>query len=277
MSNILTEKIIVIIKFILVGLLQGFTEPLPISSSGHSLILKEFLNIETPGLSLEIVTHFGSLIAIILIYRRDIIVILKEALLFTLYKEKRFYHNFIFLCQLILATFVTGIIGLYLEPIITNQLTAIIFVGMALLITGLLVWVIRHLDGDKWDKDITFLDSIKIGIAQSFALLPGISRSGITVITALLLGFKRTTAIKFSFLLFIPVTIGTMSLSVNEFINDEQIIKLLIPYILAMFSSVFATYFALKWFIQLLTKGYIHVFTYYCVAVGLFIILKELL
>src|SRR5690625_2749809 len=271
------ENFTTIIKFILLGLIQGFTEPLPISSSGHSVLMKEFLNVSTPALSLEIVTHFGSLVAIMFLFRHDIFRLIDESRLFLFKKEKQFQKKFIYLCLLLLATTVTGIIGLYLEPIITNQLSAIIFVGMALIITGLLVWIIRHLNGNKYDEDVTIRDSLTIGIAQAFALLPGISRSGITVIAALLLGFERKTAIKFSFLLFIPVTAGTILLSINDFIHDEKIIALFIPYLLAFLSSIIATYFALKCFINLLTKGYIHIFTYYCDILGFFSVLKELL
>lgn len=270
------NNFIVIIKFIFLGFVQGFTEPIPISSSGHSIIVKDILHVYTPALSFEIIVHVGSLIAICIVYRHDIIKLIKETVHFIIHRDNRFYSSFLFTFFLCIATFITGTIGLFLESFITEKLTKPIFVGVALIITGIFIWIIRHLNGHKSDKDITAKDAILIGIAQSFALIPGISRSGATVVMALLLGMNRTTALRFSFLLFIPVSIGISLLSVNDIIQDRYFTILIIPYTLAFLTSLIATYFALKWFIQIMKKGNLKIFAYYCFIIGLFVIFNQI-
>src|SRR5690625_3932836 len=267
---------IILIKFIFLGFVQGFSEPIPISSSGHSIIVKDILHVYTPALSFEIIVHVGSLIAICIVYRSDIVKLIRETVQFILYRESQFYSSFIFTLLLCIATFITGTIGLLLESFITEELTEPVFVGVALIITSMFIWVIRHLDGNKSDKDITVKDAILIGIDQSFSLIPGISRSGATVVTALLLGLNRTTALRFSFLLFIPVGIGVSLLSVNDIVQDRYFTLLMIPYLLAFITSLIATYFSLKWFIQIMRKGNLRIFAYYCFIVGLIVIYSQI-
>lgn len=268
--------LIVIIKFIFLGFVQGFSEPIPISSSGHSIIIKDILHVYTPALSFEIIVHIGSLIAICIVYRRDLKKLLKETIQFIMYKEKQYYSSFLFSIYLGIATLITGTIGLFLESFITEKLTKPLVVGICLLITGSFLWMIRYLDGNKSDKDITVKDAVLIGIAQSFALIPGISRSGATVVTALLLGMNRATALRFSFLLFIPVSIGISLFSISEIVQDRYFNVLIIPYTVAFIASLLATYFALKWFIQIMQRGNLKIFAYYCFLVGIFVIYNQL-
>src|SRR5690625_144122 len=268
---------IYLLKFILLGLVQGFTEPLPISSSGHIVILKDLFGIFLPGLSFEIIVHFGSLIAIIVIYRKDLFLLLKESLDFIKYRKETHYQSFQFCLYLLTATFITGVIGLTLEQFISEELTKPIFTGIALLITGYFVWLIRNLHGQKADKDLTIKDAIIIGLAQACALIPEISRSGATIVAAMLIGMKRDTALRFSFLLFIPITIGINILSINDIVRDPQFIPNMIPYTIAFLTSIIATYFALKWFIDVMIKGKLIIFSIYCFIVGSAVVVYQLI
>jgi len=270
-------EMIYLLKFILLGLVQGFTEPLPISSSGHIVILKDLFGIFLPGLSFEIIVHFGSLIAIIAIYWKDLFLLLKESTAFITTRDETYFQSFRFSLYLLTATFITGVIGLTLEQFISEELTKPIFTGIALLITGYFVWLIRNLHGQKADKDLTIKDAIIIGLAQACALIPGISRSGATIVAAMLIGMKRDTALRFSFLLFIPITIGINILSINDIVRDPQFIPNMIPYTIAFLTSIIATYFALKWFIDVMIKGKLIIFSIYCFIVGSAVVVYQLI
>lgn len=273
----LTTSILLLIKFIFLGFIQGFTEPIPISSSGHLVVLRHFFAINTPGLTFEIIVHFGSLIAIILVYWRDISVLLKESFLYLVKKQEQFKTGFRFSLYLLVATAVTGIIGLMIEPHMNGALEKPIYIGIAFLLTGYFIWLIRHLKGYKSGKDITMKIAIIIGLAQALALLPGISRSGATLVAAMLLGLERNTALKFSFLLFIPVSIGINILSLGDMVHVIRHGNQMIPILLAFLTALITTYFALKWFIGVMLRGRLIIFSMYCFTLGTIVILSQLI
>lgn len=267
------EKVNILLKFIILGLVQGFTEPIPISSSGHLVLIRELFQIEFENLSFEIIVHFGSLIAIVYTYRKEVSKLTANFLKFCFERKRTYKTDFLFVTYLFIATFFTGVIGLFLEDFINEELTKPIFIGLSLVITGFFLWIIRHNKGTRLDKDITIKDAVIIGLTQAIALIPGISRSGTTVVTAILLGLERKTALKFSFLLFIPVSFGITIVSIKDIVNDLITIQYIIPYIIAFFISVIATYIALKWFINIMQKGKLHIFAIYCFVVGTTVIL----
>lgn len=271
------EDLYLLLKFIFLGFVQGFTEPIPVSSSGHVLIIKDLFGIYTPGLSFEIIVNFGSLIAIIAVYRKDLYVLCKETISYLFKQEHKYYISFTFTAYLILSTIITGVIGLTLENFISESLIKPIFIGISLLITAFFIWLIRNLHGTKQNKDITIKEAIIIGLAQSCALIPGISRSGATIVAAMLLGLKRETALRFSFLLYIPISIGINILSFKEIVNDTYFMTNIIPYTLAFMTAIIITYFSLKWFINIMIKGKLIIFSYYCIIVGGAVIVHQLL
>lgn len=267
------EKFLLLIKFLFLGLIQGFTEPIPISSSGHLVLIRELFNLEITSLSFEILVHFGSLIAIMYVYRTDIKQLAINFMKYVVNRKHDYKHDFLFVSYLLIATFITGVIGLFVEDFISEQLTKPFFIGVALLITGFFLWIIRHSKGDRLEYDLTIRDALIIGLAQSIALIPGISRSGTTVVTALLLGLERKTALKFSFLLFIPVSLGITVLSIQDVLHELRTNELVIPYVVAFLISIIATYIALKWFIHIIQTGKLHIFAFYCFIVGIAVIL----
>lgn len=217
-----------------------------------------------------------SLIAIILVYFKDIKLLLKNSLLFVLKRDQTYYYSFKFLILLLTTTLITGIIGISIEQFVSESLAKPLFIGIAFLITSFFIWKIRHFQGHKSEVDISIKDAIIIGLAQSVALIPGISRSGATIIAAMFLGMKRITALRFSFLLFIPVSIGINILSLKSIINDPEINLYAIPYTVAFLAALIATFYALKWFIHVMEKGRLHIFSYYCFALGTIVILFQL-
>ena len=261
-----------LMKYIILGLIQGFTEPIPISSSGHLVIFRELFGISAEGLSFEILVNLGSLIAVCLIYRQDILRLILNGWRYITKKEDTAKSDFYFLIYLIVATMITGVLGLLLEDYISSELSTVTIVGVTLLLTRVALWIIRNLRGNKNDGEITMKDAIIVGLAQSVALIPGVSRSGATIVAAMLLGMKQETALRFSFLLFIPVSFGISILSVGDIMHDPNFDVLMIPYILAFLASIIATFYALKWFINIMARGNLKYFAYYCFIVGIFVI-----
>ncbi|MEN1970327.1 undecaprenyl-diphosphate phosphatase [Lentibacillus sp. N15] len=261
-----------LVKYIVLGVFQGITEPIPISSSGHLVILRELFGIEIKGLSFEIIVNFGSLIAVLIIYRHDIYRLVSHFFRYLISKDLSAKSDFQFVLFLGLATIPTGVLGLLLEDYISSTLSTVTIVGMTLLLTGLALWVIRNLHGNKNDGEITIKDALIVGLAQAVALIPGISRSGATIVAAMLLGMKQETALRFSFLLYIPVSIGVTIMSASDIINDPDFDILMIPYLLAFMAAIIGSYFALKWFMNIMRNGNLIYFSLYCFIIGAMVI-----
>lgn len=263
----------ILMKYLVLGLIQGFTEPIPISSSGHLIIFRKLFEIDIKGLSFEILVNFGSLIAVLLIYRKDIIRLTINFFRFLSKKEADAKDDFQFVLFLVVATIPAGVIGLLFEDYIGETLSGVTIVGITLLVTGAALWIIRNLRGRKSDGDLSLKDAIIVGLAQAVALIPGISRSGATIVAAMLLGMKQETALRFSFLLYIPVSLGVTVLSVTDIINDPDFDALMIPYLIAFMASIIATFFALKWFMNVMAKGNLKYFAFYCFVVGILVLI----
>lgn len=267
------QEMIVLLKYILMGVFQGITEPLPISSSGHLILLKTGLGLHLPGLSFEVIVHFGSLIAICFVYRQTIIRLLIHSMQYMKYKKQEDYNNFKFVLLVLIATIPAGLIGILFKDSISNHLSSVRVVGITLIITGICLWLIRKKVGTKGENQLTFWDGILIGCAQALALIPGISRSGATLVTALALGIDRDTALRFSFLLYIPISIGSVLFSINEVRQDPLLSSNIILFIIACIAATLATYIALKWFINIMKRGKLAYFSCYCFVVGIIVLL----
>lgn len=260
--------LIEIIKYLFLGLFQGITEPIPISSSGHLEIVEHFFNLKIEGLSFALLVNTASLFAVLIIYRKDILRLIQNGLAYITKREKSAEADFRFILYLIVGTIPAGVIGILFEDFIEEHLASIKTVGITLLITGLALWLIRNLRGRKNDADLSFKDAIIVGLAQAVALIPGISRSGATIVAAMGLGMKQETALRYSFLLYIPVSAGGMILGISDILADERIAELALPYTVAFIGSLVASYISLKWFMNIMAKGNLKYFAIYCFIVG---------
>ena len=262
-----------ITKWLLYGLLgaiQGITEPIPISSSGHLVLAQEFLNIGVSenDFTFEILMNFASLLAVLLVYRSDLILITKNAFKFAQTKGQQGGSEFRFVIFLVVATIPAGVIGLLFEEVISDQFKGVRPIGYALLVTALALWIIRNLKGYKGDNQLRLKDAILIGCAQAVALIPGISRSGATIVAGMGIGLKRDTALKFSFMLYIPISLGTMIMKLNSL----DVTDMLGPYVFAFVLSFVLSFYSLKWFMGVMEKGNLKYFSMYCVMIGLAVI-----
>lgn len=267
-------NIIKILQYVFLGIIQGFTEPIPISSSGHLMIIKELFNFEMINdINFEIVVNFGSFIAIFFLYRKEIFKIITDFFGFIKTKEDKYKENYKYAWLIVLGTIPAGIFGFLFKDKVEALSGNIKLIGIALLITSLALFLIKDTKGKKEKKDISILDSIIVGLFQVVALFPGISRSGATIVGATSRDMKRKTAINYSFMLYLPISLATMLLGVKDLIETPFITSLILPYALAMIASMIVTYFSAKWFINIMKKGKLGYFSLYCLIVGILVIL----
>jgi undecaprenyl-diphosphatase len=293
-----------IINAIILGIIQGLTEFLPVSSSGHLEIAKAILGegkVGEESMLMTVVLHFATALSTIIIFRKD----LKEIFsgLFQFKKNESFQFSLKIILSMLPAVFVgfyfnevveafygnsdtiqyiegsNAAINLYLLIKITlisiiGSINSIVIVGSMLLLTGLLLFFADK--AKSTSKKISFKDAILIGIAQAVAIIPGISRSGATISTSVLLGIDKEKAARFSFLMVVPLIFGKMAkdiLSGDIHYEATTFIPLLIGFIFAFLTGMFAC----KWMIKLVKSSQLKYFAYYCFAIGGIVIATSLL
>ena len=271
-----------LIEYIFLGILQGITEPIPVSSSGHLLILQTILekfsqNINIDFSILATMTNFGSLIAIVVIYWNDITKLVKSFFAYLLNKNRKkdVKEDFSYCLKIIIATIPAGIAGIIATKLnLLNTLEENVkFVGFMLLLTAIFLFLIKDFKGSK-DKDkITFMDAFVIGICQMIAIIPGLSRSGATIVGGMYRKLKRTTAFDFSFILYIPISVATSILGIKDLLAVSVSSSTWILYLIATILAGIFTYIFTKWFSKIVKEGKLIYFSVYCVILGLIVIL----
>ena len=262
-----------LLMYIILGIIQGFTEPIPVSSSGHLVIFNSILNVEEfNDLNFEIFVNFGSFIAIAYFYRKEIISIIKDFFMYIKTKENKYFENYKYAWLIVIGTIPAGIAGILLKDKI-EAISSVKIVGISLLITACMLFMIKDIKGRKEKKDMSIMDALVIGLFQVISLFPGISRSGSTIVGGMSRNLERSTAFKYSFMLYLPISIATMILGVKDVAESGISNTLLLPYILGMIVSTIVTYFSIKWFKNIMEKGKLKYFVYYCLIVGLLVIL----
>lgn len=271
-----------LIEYILLGILQGITEPIPVSSSGHLLILQTILEKFSQSINIDFsilatMTNFGSLIAIVVIYWNDITKLVKSffAYLLTKNRKKDVKEDFSYCLKIIIATIPAGVAGIIATKLnLLNTLEENVkFVGFMLLLTAIFLFLIKDFKGSK-DKDkITFMDAFVIGICQMIAIIPGLSRSGATIVGGMYRKLKRTTAFDFSFILYIPISVATSILGIKDLLVTSISSSTWILYLIATILAGIFTYIFTKWFSKIVKEGKLIYFSVYCVILGLIVIL----
>ncbi len=260
-----------LIDSFLLGLLQGLTEFLPISSSGHLVLAEAFLGGGgEKGLTFEVVVHFGTLCSILIYYRQKLTDIVRSWVRLAgsdSYKIQYQEDPNLKLTAFVLITMIpAGIIGLAFKDEIEQYFMNPFMVSCMLLVTGaiLMLTYLRK----TFPNHLNYKNTFIIGLAQAFAILPGISRSGSTISTGLYLGVKREEAADFSFLMVIPVIAGAMLLEVIEMFKTEIAVDDSITLVVGFITALVTGYFALKYLIIILKRKGIYPFGWYCWALG---------
>lgn len=259
-----------ILIFVILAVIQGFTEPLPVSSSGHLVIVKHYFDMVSENAILEIMLHAGSLFAIILFYFKDIKLLFLNNLSFIFKKETTYKDDFVFAVKLVIATLPAGIIGLLFKDAITSTLNDVKWVGWFYLITTGLLILPKLIKPSS--KPLSMIHSFIIGCSQALALLPGVSRSGSTIATSMALGIKPEEGMKFSFFMFIPIASIVILSGSIDLVRSAPDLTLWIAYGVSIIVSFLVTYYAMRWLSFIIKKDKYHYFALYTLMLSLFIL-----
>ncbi len=262
-----------IITYIILGIIQGITEPIPVSSSGHIFLFKNIFNTNIFNtLNFEIISNFGSFIAIFIIFWKDIkeLIVAFFSYIFKKDTRKKYETKFRYALFVILSTIPVGITGFLFKDKL-ESLYSLKGLAIAFLITALALFIVRNIKGTKDDADIKLKDALLIGLFQAVTIIPGISRSGTVLVACLLCNLKRDTALKYTFMLYFPVSVGTLILGVSDLANTNELASMLVPYLAGMIAAGIVTFFSYKWLSNLVKNGKLWKFSIYCVILALFI------
>lgn len=248
---------------LILGIIQGLTEFLPVSSSGHLELGKVLLgddSLPEESLLFTVVVHAATALSTIVIFRKDILEILKGLFQFKWNEETQFS------VKIIISMMPAAIVGVLfndqIEALFSRQ---ILLVGAMLILTGLLLFLADK--AKRTDKKVGFANALIIGISQAVAILPGISRSGATISTSVLLGIDREKAARFSFLMVVPLILGKMAKDLMDGNISSETTDLM-PLAVGFCSAFVAGLFACTWMISLVKKSQLRYFSYYCFVVG---------
>ena len=251
-----------VLDALILGIIQGLTEFLPVSSSGHLELGKAILgdnSIPEESLLFTVVMHFATALSTIVIFRKDIWEILRGLLQFKWNEETQFS------LKIIISMIPAAIVGVLFEEQLEQLFGgSVLLVGFMLIITALLLWLADK--AKNTGKPVSYSNAFVIGVAQAIALLPGISRSGSTISTSVLLGNDKTKAARFSFLMVVPLILGKIAKDLldGELTHTGNSTGLIVGFIAAFVSGLFAC----TWMISLVRKSKLSYFAIYCLIVG---------
>ncbi len=255
---------------VLLGIVQGLGEFLPISSSAHLVIVPWLFGFEDPGLTFDVALHFGTLIAVLAYFWKDWILLIQAAFN-SLFKKKDFpySHEEKLFWFLVFASIPGAAVGYLLEKYAESAFRSPLLIAFTMTLMGILLWWVDSISKKTKDlQQITFLDSLWIGLSQALAIIPGVSRSGITITTALALGLNRTAAARFSFLLSTPIIAGAALLKAKAFfktgITPESLIGIGVSALFGLLS--------IKYMLAYLQKYTYRVFVVYRFAFSILIL-----
>ena len=259
-----------IIQAIILGIVQGLTEFLPVSSSGHLFLLPQLLGWQPAGLTFDVALHLGSLVAVIIFFGKDLWQLFLGFLrACTSPKTIRTNHHSRMSIYLFLAMIPAGLCGLLLDDIIETTLRNPWITVSMLISIGIIFLLIEQLvTPKKGYEGITFKDAMWIGIFQCLALIPGVSRSGITMLTALVLGVRHQAAAKFSFLLGTPLIAAAGMLKLKDLLATGVTQEMLLYFATGMIAAAISGYLCIRFFLAFLQKHSFRPFGWYRIAFG---------
>jgi undecaprenyl-diphosphatase len=260
-----------LLETIILGVIQGLTEWFPISSTGHLRITERYLFPSTPiPILFDVTLHIGTLIITLLFFRKDV----KNIFLALLHLDFKTDEGRL-IPLIVIGTIPAVLIGLVFSDLIESAFQTAVPIAVALILCGILLFSSRFAE-EKNDR-ITYFVALLIGIAQGIAVIPGISRSGATIATALLIGVKKEKAFRFSFLLSIPAIIGALGLTVYK--EHEALVNTgftTVELLLGVLAAMAVSYFALKWLRRIVISKKFYLFAFYCWLFGAILLILGL-
>lgn len=259
-----------IIQIVVLAVVQGLTEFLPISSSAHLILVPELLNWPDQGLLFDVAMHVGSLMAVIWYFRKDIVVMTKAWFNSVFFKQSN--QDSMLAWFVIIGTVPAVLAGLIFKDYIALELRSALVIAATTLVFGVLLGLSDWLAGSERDEySLTLKDVVIIGCFQALALIPGTSRSGITITAALFLGLKRVAAARFSFLLSIPIILASGSLQTLDLIKSDISIDWAML-LLAVALSGLSAWLCIYYFLKLIDKIGLMMFVWYRMILGVFLL-----
>ncbi len=253
-----------VLESILLGIIQGLTEFLPVSSSGHIEIGKSLLNssfFEEENLLFTVILHFATAISTIVVFRKTIVSLLKG-----LFKREKKEMAFSF--KIVVSMIPAALVGFFFEDEIASLFSgSLSFVGYMLIITALLLYLADKAKSTA--RNVGFIDSLLIGIAQAIAILPGISRSGSTIAISVLLGIDKKKSAEFSFLMVIPLILGKIAKDILSGELEALSTTNFLPFLFGFLAALISGYFACNWMLELVRRSKLSYFAIYCLIVGI--------
>ena len=257
-----------VLQAIFLGVVQGLTEFLPVSSSGHLVFFQSLFGLDESQVAFDVMLHLGTLLAVVVYLRADISQIVLGT--WTWIRERREVEKARLFLWIIVASIPTGLMGILFKDWFESLFSKPKTVGMMLLVTGLVLWLTRYVKGEeKGAGAMGAIDALMIGIAQGVAIIPGISRSGATISTGIFCRLNRELAGKFSFLLSIPAVLGAAFLKFRKIDTGSEIGVTLIGMTVAFVIGLLS----LKLLMKIIRAGKLSGFAYYCWAMGILMIL----
>ncbi len=260
----MNKKMNEVLQALILGVVQGLTELLPISSSAHLNLIPWIFNWNVPE-SFDVALHFGTLLAIALFFFKDWISLIKGGYKQVVKKEKSFEGKMFW--YIVIATIPGGIIGFLLDHFVGESLGKMpLLIAIALIVMGIILYVVDKKAPNKTKyKDMTFKQTFIIGVSQALAFIPGVSRSGITMTTGRLMGVDRASTAKYSFMLSAPIVLGATLYKFKDFVFG-------MPFVVGVLSSFLVGLLVIKFLLQYLQKGSFKVFAIYRIIIGLVVI-----
>lgn len=269
---------------LILGVIQGLTEFLPVSSSGHLVLFQNLLGFTEPMIAFDIVVHLGTLMAVLIYYFKDICKMISETLLMIVSIPKIRNWQVYFLehpyaliaCFVVVTTFVTGVIGITFEGVFKSFFESLAMVGVAWMIMGgilMLSWKFQN--GARDLKQMNLKDALVVGLVQGLAITPGISRSGMTILGGMLCGLDKKEAARFSFFAAIAAILGAGVLEAKDGFEFARANSGVL--IAGFFSAAITGYAAIVLLLKLVAKGKFFVFGIYCMFLGIFTLLYSIL
>lgn len=280
---------------IILGFIQGVAEFLPVSSSGHLAIFKNFFGLNEAGIAFDILLHVGTLVAVFICFWSDIweLIVGGFGIVIDVCKNiGRYFSNLFnknnkeykmkeyieiistpfrrYVMLIIIATIPTGIMGIVLKDMIEAVSATLIVPGICLLMTSIILLIADNAkDGNEDESNVSYKKAGFVGICQGFATMPGISRSGTTVTACLLVGMDRAFAVKFSFIVSIPAILGAAVLDIPDLFKEGITSSDMINYVAGTLVAAVVGYVCIKTMLQIVRKKKFKVFSIYCAIMGL--------
>ena len=257
-----------ITQAIILGIVQGLTEMLPISSSAHLFLIPWIFEWQIPD-SFDVALHAGTLLAVVIFFFKDWIILINGAYKQTIKRQSNREGTMFW--YLVLATIPGGIIGFILDKYFEEYIKNPIIIALALIVMGILFYIVDKKSSNETKyEQMTFKQTFLIGLSQALAFIPGVSRSGITMTTGRALGVERESVARFSFMLSTPIILGATLYKFKDFVFD-------IPFVIGVLFSFLVGIFVVKFLLDYLKKGDFKWFAIYRVILGLFVLIYALL